>query len=491
MPAADLVETAVRALASRAVSGIAAFNRWRLPARTTPHPLLTGIHAPMRDELTLTDLAVEGTIPPELDGRYLRMGPNPIAADPRIYHWFIGDGMVHGVRLRRGRAEWYRNRWIRSTPVAKATGIPAAPGPRFGGFDTVNTNVVGHAGAAWALVEAGSTPVRLGETLEDQRYDDFAGTLGGSFTAHPHYDPVTRELHAVCYQATDPNRVRHVVVGDDGRVSRRVEIPVKDGPLIHDCALTERFVIVFDLPLTISMKVVMDGYGFPYAWNPDHPARLGLLPRHGTAADVIWIDVDPCFIFHAANAFDLPDGRLVLDAVVYDRMFVSGEEIGPDEAARGFERWTVDPVRRTVERRTLDPKPQEFPRLDERRIGRPYRYAYALALPERFDPALVGAAPILKHDLETGERLEHHFGEGRIPGEFVFVPRAPDSAEDEGWMIGLVINPASETSALEIIDARAFAAPPVAVVRLPHRIPPGFHGNWVPERQAGSNGAGY
>lgn len=474
------VEGAIRLVVGNAISAIAAVNRWRMPERRSPHPLLTGIHLPMRAELTLSTLEVEGSIPPELDGRYLRMGPNPVAADPRIYHWFIGDGMVHGIRLRNGRAEWYRNRWIRSTPVAKAMGMPAAPGPRFGGFDTVNTNVVGHAGAAWALVEAGSTPVRLGETLDDQRYDDFSGTLGGSFTAHPHYDPVVRELHAICYQATDPGRIRHVVVADDGRVIRKVELGVKDGPLIHDCALTERFVLVFDLPLTLSMKIVMEGHGFPYVWNAGHQARLGLLPRHGGAEDTIWIDLDPCFIFHAANAFDLPDGRVVLDAVVYDRMFVSGEEIGPDQAARGFERWTIDPVKRRVERQTIDPKPQEFPRFDERRTGRPYRYAYALALPEGFVPELVGPAPILKHDLETGERFEHHFRDGEIAGEFVFVPRTPDAEEDDGWLIGLVIDPAQDTTALEILDARRFEEPAIARVHLPHRVPPGFHGNWVP-----------
>jgi carotenoid cleavage dioxygenase-like enzyme len=120
--------------------------------------------------------------------------------------------MVHGVRLQEGRARWYRNRWIRSKAVGRMLGVPAAPGPRHGTFDTVNTNVIGHAGAAWALVEAGSTPVRLDETLEGQTYDDFGGTLKGAFTAHPRRDPATGELHAICYEATEPNEIRQVVV---------------------------------------------------------------------------------------------------------------------------------------------------------------------------------------------------------------------------------------------------------------------------------------
>lgn len=475
---AELIEGAVRAVSAPVVSGIAAFNRRRLPPRDAPHPLLTGVHRPMAEELTLTDLAVEGQIPPELDGRYVRIGPNPIAPDPRTYHFFTGDGMLHGIRLAGGRALWYRNRWIRSDEVGKALGVPPAPGPRHV-FDTVNTSILGHAGAGYALVEAGSTPVRFGEELDAQRYDDFAGTLPGSFTAHPRRDPATGELHALCYEATDPNRVRYNVIDTAGRVRRTVVIPVRHGPLIHDCAITARFVLVLDLPLTLSVRTVLAGHGFPYRWNPEHPARLGLLPREGQAEDVMWLPLDPCFVFHTLNAYDLADGRVVLDAIVYDRMF-DGDNAGPDARPRGLERWTIDPAARTVERRTIDAAPQELPRIDERRTGRSYRYAYALGLPDQAGPELVGEAPLLKHDLRDGTRQAHAFGPGRIAGEFVFVPRAPDAEEDDGVLIGLVIEPEGRGTALEILDARVIAEPPVATIRLPHTIPPGIHGAWLP-----------
>lgn len=468
----------MRAVSSPIISTIAKFNRWRVPALDAPHPLLTGVHEPMTEELTLGELAVEGRIPPELDGRYVRIGPNPAKPDPRLYHFFTGDGMLHGIRISGGRAHWYRNRWIRSEAVADALGVPAAPGPRHV-FDTVNTSVLGHGGRAYALVEAGSTPVRFGEELEDQRYDDLGGTLPGSFTAHPRLDPVTGELHAICYEATDPNRVRYNVVDAGGEVRRSVVIPVKDGPLIHDCAITARYVLVLDLPLTLSMKVVLRGHGFPYRWNSAHPARLGLLPREGTADEIRWFPLDPCYVFHIANAYDLPDRRIVMDAVVYDRMFAD-ENVGPDERPRGVERWTIDPAAGTVERRLLDATPQELPRFDERRGGLPYRYAYAMGLPPQANGELVGEAPLLKHDLETGTRTEHHFGAGRIAGEFMFVPRGPDAGEDDGWLMGLVIEADGERTALEIIDARDVAAPPVAAIRLPHRIPPGIHGTWLP-----------
>ncbi|WP_375288490.1 carotenoid oxygenase family protein [Sphingomonas sp.] len=473
---ASSVETAVRATVTKGISALAAFNRRRLPD-VAAHPFLSGIHAPMAGETTIVDLPVTGTIPAGLDGRYLRIGPNPVEPDARGYHWFLGDGMVHGVAVKDGRALWYRNRWIRSNAVAAALGEAPAPGPRHN-FDTVNTNVVEIGGRTWALVEAGSYPVELDFTLEEQTYNDFDGTLEGSFTAHPHRDPDTGEQHAICYEGTDPNTVRHVVIDRDGRVVREEPVSVRHGPSIHDCAITARYVLILDLPVTFSMRALIGGHAFPYQWNPDHPARVGLLPRGGTAADVIWCPVDPAYVFHVANAYDAEDGKVVLDVCAYASMFAEATG-GPNGRSLGLERWTIDPGARTVTRRTIDASPQEFPRPDERRFGKPYRYAYTMALPNHADAEFIGATALYKHDLEAGTRETHTFGDGHYPGEFVFVPAAPESAEDEGWLIGLVVDLANETTDLVILDAQKFAGPPVASIRIPHRVPPGFHGNWI------------
>src|ERR1700740_3645514 len=158
------IENIIRDSVTKGIEALAAFNRKRLPQPEQGNPFLTGIHRPMTEEVTLTEMDVTGTIPAGLDGRYLRIGPNPVAADPASYHWFIGDGMVHGLAIENGRALWYRNRWIRSEAVAAARGVEPAPGPRHA-FDTVNTNVVSIGGRTFALVEAGSYPVELDETL--------------------------------------------------------------------------------------------------------------------------------------------------------------------------------------------------------------------------------------------------------------------------------------------------------------------------------------
>ena len=128
---------------------------------------LEGDFAPLHEEYTLTDLEVVGTIPDYLDGRYLRNGPNPIGEiDPELYHWFVGDGMVHGIRIRDGRAEWYRNRWVRSPLAARALGEQPPAGHAGISALGANTNVIGHAGKTLALIESGLPAYELTDELD-------------------------------------------------------------------------------------------------------------------------------------------------------------------------------------------------------------------------------------------------------------------------------------------------------------------------------------
>ena len=476
---ASVVETAIRGVVTKGITAVAGFNRARMD-EGKDHPFLTGIHTPMTDERTLSDLSVTGQIPVELDGRYVRIGPNPFKPDGRGHHWFVGDGMVHGVRLKGGKAEWYRNRYIRSQLLEGQGGPAAAAGPRRTDRDTVNTNVVQIAGKITAIVEAGSNPAVLDGNLETVAYTDFGGTLTAPFTAHPHEDPRTGEFHAITYDGMSPNTIWHVALSPDGQVLRELAIPVEHGPSIHECALTERYVLVFDLPVTFSMKALISGQKFPYGWNPEHKARVGLLPRNGTADDIIWCDVDPCYVFHIANSYDDAGGKVIVDCAVYETMYTEGPE-GPNGKPLGLERWTIDPATAKVLRSVIDASPQEFPRPDERYFGQPYRYAWSMGIPGNGDAAFLGPQPLYRHDLKTGERQVCNLGPNRVPGEFVFVPRSADAPEGDGWLMGYVIDTAKQTTDLMILDAADITKAPIAMVHIPHRIPPGFHGNWMPE----------
>jgi len=476
---ASNVETLIRSAVTKGIGKVAGFNRKRLPRPVDAHPYLTGIHRPMEEEMTLEELRVEGEIPAALSGRYLRNGPNPaLPPDPASYHWFTGAGMVHGIRIEGGAARWYRNRWVRGAEACAKLGEDIPPGPRTEGSDAPNTNVVGLAGRTFAIVEAGGKPVELSETLDTIAHNPFDATLAGPYTAHPHHDPFTNETHAITYQGDQLNTVWHVVLDADAHVIREEAIAVADGPSIHDCAITENHVLVFDLPVTFSMKSLLAGYRFPYAWNPAHPARVGLLPRTGAGSEVIWVPVEPCYVFHPANAFETGDGKVIVDVAAHETMFAESKR-GPDSPRSRLERWTIDPVQGVTTRTVIHDHNQEFPRYDERRTTRPYRYIYSVALPDGPGELEIADTRLFRHDLDRGVTDTRDFGPGRHPGEFVFVPRSAEGAEDDGWLIGLVVDMNDETTDLVILNADEFTGPPQAIVHLPHRVPPGFHGNWV------------
>ncbi|HWD54777.1 MAG TPA: carotenoid oxygenase family protein [Acidimicrobiales bacterium] len=451
---------------------------------TVTNPYLQGNYGPVYEEVTATDLAVTGAIPVELCGRYLRNGPNPATApDPARYHWFTGDGMVHGIRLRDGRAEWYRNRWVRSAEVARALGETPRPGPVHGGMDfAANTNVIGHAGRTFAIVEAGALPYELTDELATVGACDFDGTLTGGYTAHPKRDPQSGELYAVSYFFGWGDDVEVTILDAQARIrsARRVTM---GGPVsLHDCAITQRSVVLLDLPVTFSMEAAAAGASFPYRWQEGYRSRVGLLPRDGDSTEVVWHDVGSCYVFHVMNAYDEPGGDgVVLDVVRHPSMFRT-QLLGPSEGAPTLERWHLDGHGGAVKEERLDDRGQEFPRVDERVVGRRHRYGYAVAV-SRSDDILGTESLLVCHDFERGTSVERSFGRDASVGEAVFVPRAADAAEDDGWLLALVHSSAAGTSALHILNAADPTGEPQAVVELPQRVPAGFHGNWVPERR--------
>jgi 8'-apo-carotenoid 13,14-cleaving dioxygenase len=441
--------------------------------------------APIEQEVTAFDLPVTGELPKSLNGRYLRNGPNPFHdIEASKHHWFLGDGMVHGIRLREGRAEWYRNRYVGSDRVAAHLGRPI-DGPNWSAGDTgANTNVGGFAGTTWAMVEAGGSPVELTYELETVCRNDFFGTLPGSFTAHPKYDPKSGELHAMVYAPSKWfDHTQYVVVGTDGRVRRTVDVPM--GPsMLHDMALTEAYAVVFDFPAVVDYDLAFAGDRFPIKWKPDYGSRVGLLPREGEAADIVWIDAPICYSFHPLNSYDRPDGSLVIDLCVYDKM-MDNDRLGPfGDALPRLERWEVNPATRKISVTVIDASTQEFPRTATSVGTVEHQYGYCAGITPVDGSFQLGAT--IKHDLRSGQRTSFDYGPGWGGGEPVFVAKdadeGGDGAEDDGWLVTFTHAKDGSGANFVVLDAQDVAAGPVATVRMPQRIPYGFHGNWVSDR---------
>ncbi len=457
-----------------------------------PNPFLEGNFGPVAEEVTAFDLPIEGELPPELNGRYVRNGPNPIAeVNPAVHHWFLGDGMVHGIRLQEGRAEWYRNRFVGSTQVGEVQATGDVAGPNWSGQPVgPNTHVAGFAGTTWAMVEAGGCPVQLDYELETVARNDFFGTLPGAFTAHAKYDPAAGELHAMTYCVPRwGDRFQYVIVGSDGRVRRSAFIQLPGIPMVHDMALTERYALVFDQPCTIDFDLAFSGY-FPFRWNPDHGNRVGLLDRQAPfdtmVDDITWIDLPNGYAFHPMNAYDVidegagesADHRVVVDLCNYDKMF-DLDRHGPFETMPRLERWQLDPTRRTASITVIDESPNEFPRHRGSLTTKPYRYGYCTGV----SPDHAAGWSTIKHDLQTGSRQVFDHGPGRSAGEVVFVARANGEAEDDGWLLTYVHDLEAGTAEFVVIDAQDFSRNDyVARVALPQRVPLGLHGNWISDQ---------
>ncbi len=342
-------------------------------------------------------------------------------------------------------------------------------------LSVANTHIVQHAGKILAL-EEGSYPYVLDDELETVGVTDFDGRLQHAFTAHPHLCPVTGEMIAFGYGQLPPY-LMYYRVSPDGKLTQVEEIQVPGPTMMHDFMITSTKALFLDLPVIFDLQAALAGT-MPFKWSDDYGARIGIMPRDGTNADVRWFEVEPCFIFHGVNAWD--EGN----TVVYDacRNSEIWREAGSMETGDGqltLHRFHFDLDTGAVREETLDERAMEFPRVADDRVGLKNRYSYTLA----FDPEASGDTPAMagayKIDNQTGTVTEHRMGAGRAPGEGVFVPAAgasPDS--DAGYLLTFVYDDGAGKSELVILDAASFEKPPIARVKLPQRVPFGFHGSW-------------
>ncbi len=461
---------------------------------TAVNPFLEGNFAPVHEEITVDDLKVIGELPAGLSGMFVRNGPNPQFPPIGQYHWFDGDGMLHGVRISNGKAS-YRNRYVqtrgfkieRDENRAIWAGIlgPSQPNNPYGPYKNVaNTALTWHAGQFLALWEGGAPHAIELPGLETVGEYTYNGKLTSSFTAHPKIDPVTGEMMFFGYSFVPPF-LKYSIASAEGELLRTVPIELPVGVMMHDFAITEHYTIFMDLPVTFRMERMQRGEP-GLMFESDRPSRFGIVPRHGDNSSIRWFESSPCYVFHTLNAYEEGD-EVVLVACRMNSTNILMSEPTPVEnegdIARLY-RWRFNLTTGMVREEVLDDRASEFPRVNEQLLGRPTRYGYTAWIATPPMPLIHG---LIKYDFSNGNSQIHEFGAGRYGGEAVFVPRPGAAAEDDGWLITFVHDTVEETSELVVVNAQDVTAEPIARILIPQRVPYGFHGAWVSEEQLTSS----
>jgi carotenoid cleavage dioxygenase-like enzyme len=461
---------------------------------TAANPFLEDNFAPVRDEIIADSLTVIGQLPPDLSGMFVRNGPNPQFPPIGRYHWFDGDGMLHGVRICNGQAQ-YRNRYVRTKGFrieqdadrAIWTGLlepPQFDNPYGPSKNTANTALVWHAGQFLALWEGGAPHVIKLPNLETNGLYTYNDKLVSAFTAHPKVDPVTGEMMFFGYSLAGPPYLHYGVISAAGELLRTVPIDLSMGVMMHDFAITEHYTIFMDLPLTFNPVRMQRGEPV-LMFEPERPSRFGIVPRYGDNSDIRWFESPPCYVFHTLNAYEEGD-EVVLVACHMSSTSVLMDEPTPSETDGDkprLYRWRFNLKTGSVREEALDESLSEFPRMNEQYTGRAMRYGYTARMAAEPVPLFDG---LIKYDFNNSTSQTHEFGAGRYGGEAVFVPRPGATAEDDGWLLTFVYDRSEETSELVVVNARDMAGEPVARVLIPQRVPYGFHGAWVGEAQLAS-----
>ena len=481
---------------------------------TSSSPYLEGNFAPVHEEITVDNLKVIGELPHDLNGMFVRNGPNPRFKPEGNHHWFDGDGMLHGIRLQEGLAS-YRNRYIRTQcfDYESEAGKPLWGSmldklslrktifPPRGVFmkNTANIALTWHDGRLMALWEMGDPHEISVPGLETVGPYTYGGQLTHAFTAHPKVDPVTGEMMFFGYSVGKKEKVHYSVVSAEGELLRTNPIHIPKSVMMHDFAITENYTIFMDLPLEMSIMNMIRGKDL-FEFKHNRPSRFGIVPRHGDNSDIRWFEGPPCFVFHTVNAYEdgdevvliacrmeetnvgVPPGHSLEDAGHSMNVTAAGK----DTNLGHLHKWSFNMRTGQAREEQLDDRIAEFPRMNENILGRKNRFSYTghALVPDEGGPQLFRG--LLKYDMQTGACLEHDFGRNRYGGEGVFVAREGGSAEDDGWLITIVFDEASNSSELVIVDAQHVDQPPVARVLIPQRVPYGFHSIWLDDEKIGS-----
>lgn len=456
-------------------------------------PYLDGVHTPVDDERTLSDLSVRGVIPADLQGVFARNSGNPHFPPQGRYHWFDGDGMVHALAFQDGRAS-YRNRWLRTAAwkaeeqagkalwrgILEPVDMANPHGPV---KDTANTDLTwwrGRLVATWWL--SGRPLLVDADTLETCGSLDFDGALRGTVAAHPKVDPWTGELVFFGYSILRKPYYFYGVANADGSLARYQPVDLPRPHVPHDIAITRNYSILMDLPLGWDLKALAAGkrrIGF----DRSLPARFGIIPRHGDSSEITWFDAESCYVYHSVVAWE--EGRKVhlvgcriADPIPGRDADLSGKARLDNILLHPFlHRWTFDLDTGAVQEAQLDDVPTEFPRIHDGFMGRPARFSWS---PRVSPDADLAFDAVRKVDLHDGSWQTRAWPDGWRSGEVVFAPRPGAVDEDDGWVITILSHPDHGHSLGIVLDGRDPLGDAVAEITIPRRVPAGFHAEWAP-----------
>lgn len=456
-------------------------------------PDLSGNLFPVPDELDAVDLAVTGTLPDGLRGRFVRNGPNPMFEPLGRYHLFDGDGMLHGVTIADGTAS-YRNRWVHSRGLAAERAHGAAIYPGLGNVmefpdrsltgdagpvkNPANTHIVSHAGR-WLALWEGGLPTEVTPELDTVGEYDFCGRLKGAMTAHPRIDPRSGEMYFFAYSLFAPY-LRYYVVDASGALVHSVALDLPAPVMMHDFVITEEHAVFLDSPIVFNMESLGDGP--MVSWRPDNGTRIGVLPLRGDADDVRWFEIEPGHVQHFWGGW-VDGNRIVLAGSRFDTPEFGIDPSAPlDESAADTTpgkpaRFWVDLERGDAGWEPIDDLGGDFNRINDDFNGVHTRSLYMSAMMTS-DRSLGDFDAIVKYDEVTGDRTHWWSGSHGHVGESVFAPDPHGTAEDDGWLLNIVYDDDRDSSDLVVLDARDVTAGPIARVHLPRRVPFGFHANW-------------
>jgi carotenoid cleavage dioxygenase-like enzyme len=456
-------------------------------------PYLQGNYAPVDTESDFDEgqLRIEGKVPEKLVGAFMRDGAN-VAYQPNVYVYPLdGDGMVHAVYFKDGHVQ-YKNRWVQTNhlkterqfdrtlygSVGKILEVPQevidAGGEPSPVRNTANTNVLYHGGKLVAMWEGGF-PHLLNNDLSTVGLYDYEGALqpGDALTAHPKVCPDTGQL-ITCTQRWDSPDYCVQIFDAHAKHMKTILVEFDRKGIIHDLQITENYVVIFYAPAFHSLEKAMKGED-PFMWEPELGTKVIVIPRSGNGENIIF-ETDPFFSWHFCNGFE-KDGKIVLDYVWISSIpFGTGQGTGVEKQPRRMYRMTLDlATRQVVSNDKFSDVFCEFSRIDERRMGKEYRYGFAASSNRDWGDAH-GYNCTGRFDFETGETKLWEFGEEANAGEPVYVPNPDSEREEDGWVMCFVYNP-GEGAFLSILSVSDFDSGPVAKVHIPTRVPNGFHAN--------------